>query len=333
MQRYNPSVQIKFGGRRKILLPVFIMIFVLMITQTGCSSNSEEARKDSLSEKIAGFSIYSNYDDYTNGVVEAFSREMDKQGIKYIIKDANGDVKKQISDVESLVAENVDIIGILPMDEKAIRYSLNEATERKIPIVSITQIPWVDTAATISGGDYVNGKGVGLAMRKKLNNKGNAIILDYSYDIGRTKERVNGFMDAINDSDIKVIDTLKTSTAEETMDAVREALKKYPDINGFFASESNQLIGCGAALKALDRKDIITSGVGSDINILNMVLDGYISSVAAKFPAEHGELMAQTLINILKGEKYQKNYEVSYEIIDKGNAVKMAKKLYDRDIK
>ena len=319
---------------KAILTFIILTTCSLLLTQTGCSkAQSILETRNKPSQKVVGFSVYSNSDDYTNGVVEAFSREMDREGIKYIIKDANGDVKKQISDIENLIAENVDIIGILPMDEKTIRYSLNEAVKRKIPIVSISQIPWVDTAVTISGGDYANGKGAGIALKNKFGGKGSLVILDYAYSVSRTKERINGFMDAIKDSDIKVLNTVRTSNVEETMDIVRQVLKDYPEVKGIFANEGDQLIGCGAALKALDRKDIITTGVGSDISVLNMILEGYLSAVAAKFPADDGNLTAQAVIKILKEQGYQKNYEVNYEIIDRTNAVMMAKKLYDRDIK
>lgn len=322
--------------QRNNLLKVIIMAFLcsLLLLQTGCTkSENVIVNENNLQGKLVGLSLYSNYDDYTNGVVDEFSRIMDAEGIKYVIRDADGDVKKQISDIENLVAQNVDIIGIMPWDEKSIRYSLDEAAKRKIPIVSISQVPWVNTAVTISGGDYANGKGTGLTMRNRLADKGGIVILDYSSSISRTQERINGFKDAIKDTDIKILNTLKTSTVEETMNAVRQSIKDYPDLKGFFATDDNQLIGCGAALKALDRKDIVTTGVGSDISILNMIMEGYISAVAAKFPAEDGELMAQAVTHILKGESYKDNYEIQCEIIDRTNAVKMAKQLYDRDIK
>lgn len=321
---------------KRLLRIAFAVLTVLFLitAQTSCSGTTkQEAAGKSLSEKVVGFSIYATNDDYTSSVVDAFSNAMDQVGIKYKIKDANGDVKKQISDVENLVAENVDMIAILPLDERAIRNSLNEASDKNIPVVSITQIPWVDVAVTISGGDYINGKGAAKALREKLNGKGKVLVLDYSSDLARVAERMNGFSDEMKDSEIKVIGTLRTANTEETMEAVKEQLEVQPDINGIFALDSNQVIGCGAALKALDRKDIIVTGIGSEMNTIDMILDGYITAVAARFPNEHGRLMADAIHKFLKGEKYEKNYDASFKIIDKFNAVEMAKVLYNKNIK
>ncbi|MHB8065315.1 MAG: hypothetical protein ACYDG2_22340 [Ruminiclostridium sp.] len=52
-----------------------------------------------------------NY-DYSINFVKAFSEFLDKDGVKYIITDAQGDPKKQIADIDDLVNRKVSMIAI-----------------------------------------------------------------------------------------------------------------------------------------------------------------------------------------------------------------------------
>lgn len=315
---------------RNIVILLNISILVLLV---GCDPKTNAPLNNALSNKVVGLSMHFMRDDYSVSLTEAFSDAMEKEDIKYIITDGNGDPKKQIADIENLIAQNVDIIGVCPMDEIAIKNTLNEAVKKGIPVVSITHIPDVNVDVTISGGDYANGKGAGESMLKALNGKGEIVVFDMPFDVNRAKERLRGFMETIKNSDIKILDTMRPATNEETMEVVKNLLAAYPELDGIFACFSNQMIGCGAALKALNRQDVIVTGIDADMAIINMLLDGYLTSAAAQFPKEHGRLTAEAMINILKGDTFQKTYEAPFKMVDKKNAVEMAKVLWGKDIK
>lgn len=318
---------LKFVGR------ISLSGVLILVILTGCSPEAIEHENTALADKAVGLSMHFMRDDYSVNLTDVFSEIMEKQGIKYIITDGNGDPKKQIADIENLIAQDVDVIGVIPMDEVAVKNTLNEAVKKGIAIVSITHIPDVDVDITIIGGDYTNGKGAGECMLKALNGEGKIVVFDLPFDVNRAKERLRGFMDAINGSDIEILDTVRPATNEETMEVVKELLAVYPELDGIFAGFSNQMIGAGAALKALRRQDIVVTGIDADMTVINMLLDGYITAAAAQFPKEHGRLAAEAMINILKGNKFQKTYEVPFKMVDKNNAVEMAKVLWGKDIK
>lgn len=314
---------------------MLIIIISIILLFSGCSNNSQETKiiKNNSDMKIVGLSMHFMRDDYAINLAKEFSERMESEGIRYIITDGNGDPKKQLADIENLIAKKVDVIGVCPMDEKAIKNSLNTAIEAGIPVIAVTKIPEVNVIATISGSDYVNGKGAGEAMLKALNGKGKIVEMDFPFDVYRIKERIRGFNDAINGSDIKIVAKYRPATNEETMDVVKEIIKNYPDINGIFASFSNQTIGCGAALKALNNKNIVVTGIDADMSIINLIIEGWIFSSAAQFPKEHGRLTADAIIRVLKGESNIVNNDVHLKMVDKDNAIEMANVLWGKNIK
>lgn len=316
---------------KKLLL--IIMSIILLFS--GCSNNSlkKEIIKNNSDTKIVGLSMHFMRDDYAINLSKEFSDKMEDEGIKYIITDGNGDPKKQIADIESLIAKRVNVIGVCPMDEKAIKNSLNSAINAGIPVIAVTKIPGVNVISTISGSDYVNGQGAGKAMLEALGGRGKIVEMDFPFDVYRIKERLRGFNDAIKGSDIEVVAQYRPATNEETMDVVKNIISAYPDVNGIFASFSNQTIGCGAALKALNKKNIVITGIDADMSIISLVMEGWILSTSAQFPKEHGRLTAEAMIRVLKRESNIVNNDVHLKMVDKDNAIEMANVLWGKNIK
>ena len=314
--------------KNKALILVLVTAFVGLLLFSGCQ-NSQQETLPKGEVKTIGISMHFMRDDYANTLVEELSYRLDTVGYDYILTDAGGDPIKQTADIEGLISSEVDAIVVCPMGEDAIKNSLREAETKGIPVVTITKIPDINAVSTISGGDYQNGLGAGKAMKEALNGKGKVLITDFPYDVYRLKERIRGFMDGVAGSDIEVMDfVLRSGTNEETMEAIKQVINENPDLKGIFTSFSNQTIGCGAALKALDRFDIVITGIDADEEVLDLIKEGWIKTVAAQFPADHGRLAAEAIIKYFNGEAPEKTYKVPFTMVDETNADEMRQELW-----
>jgi len=321
--------------QRKVKIGIGIIIAICVLGLVGCmisgcwKSKTQDAPNPAA--KMVGISMHFMRDDYANALVEELSFRLDEVGYEYIITDAGGDPIKQTADIEGLISSGVDAIVVCPMGEDAIKNSLREAEAKDIPVVTITKIPDINAISTISGGDYQNGLGAGQAMKEALGGRGKVLLTDFPYDVYRLKERLRGFMDGISGSDIEVMDfVLRTGTNEETMEAIKQVISENPDLKGIFTSFSNQTIGCGAALKALDRRDIVITGIDADEEVLDLINEGWIRSVAAQFPTEHGRLAADAISKYFNHEVLEKTYKVPFMMVDQANADAMRKSLWGK---
>ena len=286
------------------------------------------------SQYVVGLSMHFMQDDYTISVANAFEETMKENNVETIITNANGDSKKQVADIEDLIKQGVDAIGICPLDDSAIRQGLIKAQEEGIKVVTITEISGVQADAVVYGREYENGYGSGRRLVEALQDTENAevAILDFPYDVERIKQRIQGFEDALAGTDIKVAVSGRCSSNEDAMDYVKELLDNNPNIKGVFCTYSNAVIGAGAACKALDRPDVKVVGVDADVLVLKLINEGWVLAVTAQFPKEHGEYCALAILGLLEGNTGRTVYSSPYQIVDSGNVEQIAKRLWNKEL-
>ena len=68
---------------------------------------------------------------------EAVIKEIvEANGDKYISADAQGSAGKQLTDVESLIAQGADVLMIVPFDSEAILPAVEQASAEGIPMIA-----------------------------------------------------------------------------------------------------------------------------------------------------------------------------------------------------
>lgn len=116
---------------RKSIVNLFIIFVVMMMS--ACSS--EETAAD---QKIKiGVSISLEANNTVKTWFEAIKARGESYGFEVVGIDANGNPGKQASDIDSLLAQNVDAVVIWPLDADALRPAINRVKEKDIPIMGI----------------------------------------------------------------------------------------------------------------------------------------------------------------------------------------------------
>ena len=277
-----------------------------------------------------GLAMHFMRDDYAINLVNAVKEIAAKHpGSKIITTDANADPQKQLTDMENLIVRGVDAIIVVPFDEKAILPAIEKANKKNIPIIAITTIPDAKVLTTVAAtGDYANGKATGEFLVQTMKGKGNLAVIDLPFSLWRIDERVRGFMDAIEGTDIKIVARQGSVDQAKIQDIVAGILTAHPDLNGIWCTFSNQIVGASDALRAANRKDIVLSGIDADKAIIERIKQGWITGTAAQFPKEHGRLAAQAAFNYFEGKAVQSVYDVPVGIVTPENVEEMDKKIW-----
>ena len=279
-----------------------------------------------------GLAMHFMRDDYAINCVDAVNAVAAKYpGSKVIVTDANADPPKQLTDMENLIAQNVDALIVVPFDEKAILPAIERANQKNIPVIAITYIPNAKVLTTVAAtGDYKNGQATGELLVKKMQGSGKLAVIDLGFSLWRIDQRIEGFMEAIKGTNVTIVARQSGVDQAKIQDKVSSILTANPDLKAIWCTFSNQIVGASDALRSANRKDVFLSGIDADKAIIERIKEGWITGTAAQFPKEHGRLAAEAAFAALQGKPVNATYDVPVGIVTKENADEMSVKIWGK---
>ncbi len=254
------------------------------------------------------------YIDILDGMKSAL-----KEGDELIVMDAAFDPAKQISDIEDMIQQDVDVMLIDPVDSKGIQASL----EACIPIITYNS-PVDDTESVVSNvasDNFMAGQLIGEALAEALDYKGEVVML--TYNVAKVcLDRAEGFIDAISKyPDIKIVDSQEIQPGVDTALPVMEnMLQAHPRLSGVFALNDPSAIGCAAAVESAGLLDSIKIvGVDGSSEGKIAISEGKMLASAAQHPIEIGSLSIETAYKVLSGEEVEADVKVPVELVNIDN--------------
>ncbi len=324
----------------------FILVAVLLLSLCACgtpsassqppapeSTVSEAPAAKPLSDMVIGFSIHFKTDDYGAICTKGFEETCKAAGVKYEITDANGDPSKQLADIESLIAKNVDAIVVSPLDEKALTDVCNKAAAKGIAIIPITYMPDVNAVCTVETGNYEFSKEVATKLAEAMGNKGKVAIITAPVTLWRIEQRQKAFEDVIAaNPDMELVTIEKKMNPDEAMAAAEAIISAHPDIAGIWGTFSNLVYGPGNAIKTLNKPEIVVGGVDADTSILKLMQEDWIRYVAAQDPYSHGQMGAEIAMKYLQGEEVPEQVIAQYKVYAASEAALCSEEIWGKPL-
>ena len=87
------------------------------------------------SQYVIGFSSKDNSDTFVANIADAAVAKAEELGVKLLMYDARGDVNQQISDVETMIAQGVDAIVVIPQSVEGSAPVVQMCNDAGIPII------------------------------------------------------------------------------------------------------------------------------------------------------------------------------------------------------
>ena len=134
------------------------------------------------------------------GAVKA-QLELEKLGVEVIWKGPlkEDDRESQIRVVEDFITRGVSGIVLAPLDDVALRMPVKDAVNRGIEVVIIDSgLKSEDYVSFVATDNYLGGRKGGEHLAKILGSKGRVIMLRYQEGSASTKNREQGFLDAVS---------------------------------------------------------------------------------------------------------------------------------------
>ncbi|MFP4484683.1 MAG: sugar ABC transporter substrate-binding protein [Spirochaetaceae bacterium] len=236
------------------------------------------------------------------------------EDVECIQLDAGGDVALQLSQVEDLIQQNVDVIAIWPVNGKALVPGARRAHQAGIPVII------VNSQLDESGFDFIEGfagpdtyqQGVNgaIAMIDALDGEGKVVDLMGLPGYVTAIRRSGGFHDHIEESapGIEIIATEPTDwNRAKATEVMENLLVRFGDeIDGVYVADDNIGIGALNAMKE--------AGVAGDIVMTSACMfgegydameEGLIYSSNYQSPAEDAINAVEMAVAIANGEEVE----------------------------
>ncbi|MEH7495046.1 substrate-binding domain-containing protein [Neobacillus niacini] len=288
-----------------VLLLSLVTMFGLVACNSDAGSSDGKEKDDTL--KI-GISLPSATHGWMGALIDSAekqAKELKKSdGIEYVMTNA-ADPNKQANDVDDLIAQDVDVIVMLPIESAALSPVGQKIKDAGIPLVIVDRELENDAATVVVKGDNEGiGVNAGKYFVEKLNGKGKVVEIT-GPPSSVTEQRGAGFKEAMENSDIEIIASQSGDfSTEKSLEVMQNILQAHPEIDAVFTQDDGMALGVLQAIKEAGRKDIqfVTGAGGGKAVFEDMKKDGLITATFLYSPTMVEDAV-KIAADIAKGNK------------------------------
>lgn len=235
--------------------------------------------------------------DWATAQIDGLKATFGKMGIEVVaVTDAQFKAEKQVSDIETVMAKNPNIIVSIPVDPVSTASAYKKAAEAGVKLVFMDNTPnglehGKDYVSVVSADNYGNGVEAANILAEKLGGKGKVGVIFHDADFFVTKQRTDAFEKTIKDKypDIQIVDRGGISGPNDGEKVASAMLTKNPDLNGMFVVWDVPAEGALAAARAAGRNDLAITTIDLGTNVaLDIAQGGQIKGLGAQLPYDQG---------------------------------------------
>ena len=292
---------------RKLVALVVVMSFMLVAGFAGAAEAYD-----------VGLAISTLDNPFFVDLADGAEEAAEELGVNLTVVDAGDDAATQMSSVEDLVIQGMDLIAINPVDGDAIVPAIEEADMMNIPVITVDRGAETDVAVHIASDNVEGGRMAARYMAEMLENQGRVIELEGIPGTSAARERGEGFneiMDGIEGIEIIARQPADFNRAQG-MSVMEDLLEAHENIDAVFAHNDEMALGAIEAIDAAGLTDeIMVVGFDAIGDALTAIEEGTLAATIAQQPHEMGRLTIEMAVQLLDGEEVDAFVPVPLELI------------------
>lgn len=239
-------------------------------------------------------------------------------GYKLIVLDSQNDPSKELSNIEDLTIRGVKAILINPTDSDAVSNAIRIANRSNIPVLTLDRgASRGDVVSHIASDNVIGGEMAGHFIMEKVGEKAKVIQLEGIAGTSAARERGEGFMNAVNGSDLELLASQPADfDRTKGLNVMENLLAANPDVQAVFAQNDEMALGALRAVQA-SCKDVMIVGFDGTEDGIAAVNRDLLGATVAQQPDLIGSLGVEMADKVLKGETVDEYVPVPLKIIAK----------------
>ncbi len=318
------------------------VIVVMMIILTACGGAAGSSGGGGKQYTI-GFSLSTLTNPFFVGMDKGMRSEATKLGVHLIDDNANGDASTQVSQVEDLITQKVDLLIINPISADGIVPVVQQANSAKIPVIAVDRgsnggslVSFVQTDGVAMGQEGVDWIAKQLTQRYG-SAKGNIVDLQGLRGTTPAEDREKGFRQELQKyPDIKVVATQAANFDQETAyNVTADILQAHPKIDAIFSANDDTAVGASKAMQAANHffptgnaRHIFVIGIDGSGQALQDIRAGTLDATISQNPPKEAIKAVDLAVQYLQGKHVSTNTLIPTMLINQANIDSQAVKDY-----
>ncbi|MBC8571221.1 sugar ABC transporter substrate-binding protein [Zongyangia hominis] len=292
-------------------------------SSAGPSNAGDSGKKGPYKFGYTAITLNNPFFGYIEGIMRGV---IEGNGDELVSADPQQDVSKQISQIEDMVTQGIDVLMLNPVDSEGVRPGLDACKKANILVVNFDN----DVADT----DLVNcilvsnNENAGYIVGKKVVEDfpdGATIAILHSPTAQSCIDRVAGFRKAIAESASpdaykEVAEQDGKGSTQDSLPLAENILQGNPNLDLFFCINDPSAVGAVAALKAANKVGIVkVYGIDGAPEGKAAVKNGEMVATGAQSPKSIAEQSVEVAYKLLAGETVEHKILVETFLIDSSN--------------
>lgn len=301
---------------------VAVLFIVLAACSTDAPGSADKKDGDKKAEDIKiGLSISTLNNPFFVTLRDGAEETAKEAGYKMVTSDAQDDPSTQLSDIEDLLQQGIDVLLVNPVDSDAISSAIALANDANVPVVTVDRNAEGGEVVThIASDNESGGEMAAEYITEQLEDKGDVVELEGISGSSSTRERGKGFHNIVDDMDD--IDVVANQSADfdrtKGLSVMENILQSKGKIDAVFAHNDEMALGAVEALEGqgmLD--DVIVVGFDATDDAVAAVEEGRMDATIAQQPDLIGESAVEAAGKIAKGEEVDEFIPVELQLVKK----------------
>ncbi len=263
-----------------------------------------------LEGKTVGFSQTDSMSAWRTTETDSIKEYVESAGGTFVVKDAQGDIATQASDIADLIALGVDYLVVAPLEDNGLQDVLAEAMDAEIPVILVDRAiageAGVHYTTAIASDFYWEGQQCAEALNAALPDGGNVVIINGGYESSTSTERQAGFVENLNANFTVVAEQNGNWLMADAQDVMENIIQAQggDNIDAVFAVTDDMVQGAMNAIVAnnlVPGTDVLTLGIDGTRAALEAV-EGGTQLASCTCTPYFGPIVLQTITALINGE-------------------------------
>ncbi|WP_426452612.1 ABC transporter substrate-binding protein [Paenibacillus sp. S-38] len=306
-----------------------IMSLICFIILSACASGagtepaSSGSAKDPSAKKIRiGLTVPTLSNPFFVAMSKGAQQAASKFNAEVITVSADQDLAKQTAQIEDFITKKVDLILLSPFDSKGIAAAVGQAKAANIPVIAVDGFAEGGIQTVVMSDNVMAGTLAGEYLAKRLNGKGNIVIMD-GPPVSAVTDRIKGFEEVMKKyPDIKVIAKQNgEGNREKALSVMENILQANKKIDAVFAINDPEGVGIKIAAEQAGRdSEFFIVGVdGAPDAVTALKEKKAFAATSAQFPNEMVIKAVELGLQLKEGKTLDAQVLIPVELITQEN--------------
>jgi inositol transport system substrate-binding protein len=300
----------------------YLLLYSLFLILTACSQ-PQSGKKNESDKIIIGISMLSMQNEFIVNISDEMQNKAQELGAELIIVDGERSPLKQIEQIESFIAQKVDVIILNPCEYEACSPAVTKALAAGIPIVNVNSATKVQPTAFVGSNDVESGRIAMKFIAERLKGKGNIVMIQGLNGQAAQIQREQGAKEIM--AQYPGINMIAQQTAEwdrsKSMDLMQNWIQSFgTKIDAVFAHNDEMGLGAVKALQDAGMKDkVMVVSIDAITDALQSVKQGNLDATVFQDARKQGAGAIEAAVKLAQRQKVDKEVLIPFKLLTKAD--------------